>query len=215
MRCQLLSTRASFICKDTSWAPSVHVSTWSVRILQDCVRQSVGAQFMRWKILKGWSTTRLKRRRATWLANKVGARARDLDDDRQWWLTVWGLFLAETLRETDKFSCSRELTDMFFKEAKKVLEEYPDRSDWGTGRCESIENATDASMNWLITTTHTVETDSTHTHTHTFTRFLLLLFVSLVSRSFSHHHHHTLGSSKCQEHFLPSLTVWAQFSESV
>lgn len=45
--------------------------------------------------------------------------------------------------------------------------------------------------------------------THNRSLFLLLLFVSLVCRSFSRHRLHTLDSSKCQEQFLPQLTVWA------
>lgn len=120
-----------------SWAPCalkttlvvpVHGWTWRVQILWVCAWQTEGAQFIRCKILKGWSTTLFKRRTATWLANKVGVPARYLDDDRQWWLTVFKLFLGETFRKTDKFSSSTELTDMFFKEVKKLLVEYTDRS---------------------------------------------------------------------------------------
>lgn len=120
-----------------SWAPCalkttlvvpVHGWTWRVQILWICAWQTEGAQFIRWKILKGWSTTLFKRRTATWLADKVGVPARYLDDDRQWWLTVLKLFLGETFRKTDKFSSSTELTDMFFKEVKKPLVEYTDRS---------------------------------------------------------------------------------------
>lgn len=58
----------------------------------------------------------------------MGEPVRYLDNDTQVWLTVLKLFLGETFRKRGKFSSSIELTDMFFKEVKKLLVEYTDRS---------------------------------------------------------------------------------------